>query len=82
VQIINEIKAGLLASGKVENRDFVVIPDRREALAHAISKAQAGDIITVTGLGDFETRMLAQGPVAWSDREEIRLAIGNKITNE
>lgn len=81
-RIINEIKAGLLAAGKVENRDFVVIPDRREALHYAISKAQAGDIVTVTGLGDFETRMLAEGPVAWSDREEIKLAIGNKMKNK
>ncbi|HEV8573975.1 MAG TPA: UDP-N-acetylmuramoyl-L-alanyl-D-glutamate--2,6-diaminopimelate ligase [Dehalococcoidia bacterium] len=49
--IIEEIARGLREAGKREGHDFAVIPDRREAIAHALAMAVDGDAILLAGKG-------------------------------
>ena len=49
--IIAEIVAGLEASGKRAGHDFAVIPDRREAIAHALAMAVDEDTVLLAGKG-------------------------------
>jgi UDP-N-acetylmuramoyl-L-alanyl-D-glutamate--2,6-diaminopimelate ligase len=54
--IIEEIAAGLLAGGRREDHDFVRVPDRREAIGHALSMAGDDDVVLLAGKG-HETRV-------------------------
>ncbi len=49
--IIDEIARGLREAGKREGHDFAVIPDRREAIEHAIGMAVDGDAVLLAGKG-------------------------------
>jgi UDP-N-acetylmuramoyl-L-alanyl-D-glutamate--2,6-diaminopimelate ligase len=49
--IIAEIARGLLESGKREGHEFARIPDRREAISHALSMAVDGDAVILAGKG-------------------------------
>lgn len=64
-----------VASG-VKKKQAIVIEDRREAIAHAISIAQSGDVILITGKGTDPYIMRAHGDKeVWDDatvaREEL-----------
>jgi UDP-N-acetylmuramoyl-L-alanyl-D-glutamate--2,6-diaminopimelate ligase len=49
--IITEIARGLRDASKREGHDFAVIPDRREAISHAIAMAVDGDAVLLAGKG-------------------------------
>ncbi|MFO0704762.1 MAG: UDP-N-acetylmuramoyl-L-alanyl-D-glutamate--2,6-diaminopimelate ligase [Candidatus Andersenbacteria bacterium] len=61
VQIINQVKAGVLSAGKPEahknrggsadQRGVVAITDRRAGMRRALRAAQPGDIVVITGKG-------------------------------
>jgi len=67
-RIIDEIAAGV--DRKSSERYFRIF-DRREAIAKAISIAEAGDIILVTGKGAEETMALGNERIPWKEREVI-----------
>jgi UDP-N-acetylmuramoyl-L-alanyl-D-glutamate--2,6-diaminopimelate ligase len=54
--ILNEIAGALRAEGKREGHEFTVIPDRREAIAQALSMAVDEDTVLLAGKG-HETRV-------------------------
>jgi len=49
--IIAEIARGLREAGKREGHDFAVIPDRRQAISHALAMAVDGDAVLLAGKG-------------------------------
>ena len=49
--IIEEIARGLSAAGRRQGHDFAVIPDRREAIYHALAMAVDGDAVLLAGKG-------------------------------
>ena len=49
--IIAEIARGLRSAGKRGGHDFAIIPDRREAIAHALGMAVDGDVVLLAGKG-------------------------------
>ena len=49
--IIAEIGRGLSAGGRREGHDFALIPDRRQAIAHALAMAVDGDAVLLAGKG-------------------------------
>lgn len=76
-KIVNEIKEGI-SDGNVE-----IIMDRREAIAHAIHKAQTGDAVIITGKGTDPYIMGANGQkTPWDDaqvaREELEKFLRSK----
>ena len=68
-QIIDEVAGGV--KNKKEGEDFWKIPDRREAIAKALSLAQEGDLVVVTGKGAEETMAIADQRIPWNDRKVI-----------
>ncbi|MCR5743736.1 MAG: UDP-N-acetylmuramoyl-L-alanyl-D-glutamate--2,6-diaminopimelate ligase [Lachnospiraceae bacterium] len=64
-QIFKDIKVGLMRG----TGQYIVIPDRKEAIRYAIENAKEGDLITIIGLG-HETYQEAMGvKMPYSDTE-------------
>jgi len=72
-KIIDDVFVGVTQAGKRENQNCFRILDRREAISKALSLAQAGDIIIITGKGS-ETVMAVSGgrKIPWNDRKVVR----------
>ncbi|MEU4250613.1 UDP-N-acetylmuramoyl-L-alanyl-D-glutamate--2,6-diaminopimelate ligase [Amycolatopsis sp. NPDC026612] len=71
--------AGARAVGPAEGGEVIEIGDRREAIAHAVSLAEPGDIVFLAGKG-HESGQEAGGVVhPFSDRDELAAAIRNKL---
>lgn len=75
--IIDQVAAGAEAVGKVENKNLFKIEDRREAIKKALSLAQAGDIVLITGKGCEQAICVANGEkIKWDDREAVKKELG------
>lgn len=74
-RIIDEIAAGV--DRKNSERYFRIF-DRREAIAKAISLAEAGDIILITGKGAEETMALGDKRVPWKEQKVIQEILQEK----
>jgi len=70
--IIEAIAAGLREAGRSEGTDFVRIPDRRQAIAHAFERAQEGDIVLLAGKGSEQTMVFGDRHVPWDERVVAR----------
>lgn len=60
-----------VASVKYGSKSYE-IPDRREAIKKALGFAKHGDVVLIPGLGNQLTRGMAEGKVAWDDRQVTR----------
>ncbi|MGA0846708.1 MAG: UDP-N-acetylmuramoyl-L-alanyl-D-glutamate--2,6-diaminopimelate ligase, partial [Luteolibacter sp.] len=67
--IIREIEKGMPKKG------HLVIPDRAEAIHHAITHALSGDIILIAGKGHETTQQLATKTVPFDDRKQAAKAL-------
>jgi len=56
-------------------RGFLVIPDRREAIAFAVSLLEAGDVLLVAGKGHEDYQIIGREKFHFDDREELRSAV-------
>jgi UDP-N-acetylmuramoyl-L-alanyl-D-glutamate--2,6-diaminopimelate ligase len=66
--IIDEIVAGT-------DGDLEIVPDRREAIAQAIEKAAAGDVVLIAGKGHEQGQQFLDRTVPFDDREVAREAL-------
>ncbi len=75
-EIIDQVAAGCLEKGKILNENLFKILNRRDAIKKAMSLAQAGDLVVMTGKGAEQAIMLANGTREdWDEREEARKAL-------
>lgn len=58
-----------------EDRGFLVIPDRREAIEFAVGLLQADDVLLVAGKGHEDYQILGRQKIHFDDREELRRAV-------
>jgi UDP-N-acetylmuramoyl-L-alanyl-D-glutamate--2,6-diaminopimelate ligase len=90
--IIEHIEAGIDHSIAKEYRredllhthhlkGYLIIPDRREAIRTAVTLAQPGDILLVTGKGHEDYQIIGTEYHHFSDREEIRDALNLRTLN-
>jgi len=83
-RIIDEVFKGVVATNKEKDLDKNVharhkeegrncwrIMDRREAIAKALSLAQSGDFVIVTGKGAEETMAVGNERIPWNDKNVI-----------
>lgn len=61
-----------------DNNYFVVIPDRRKAISFAISQAQPGDMVAITGKGHEKSMNITGREEPWSDKEAALEILGKK----
>jgi len=71
-KILNEIAAGAISAGKVENENLFKIPDRREAIKFACQMAQIGDLVLITGKGTEQSIKSGGKEMPWDDRTVTR----------
>ncbi|MPZ24105.1 MAG: UDP-N-acetylmuramoyl-L-alanyl-D-glutamate--2,6-diaminopimelate ligase [Dehalococcoidia bacterium] len=76
VQIIQAIADAMLAAGRHEGKDFVRIPDRRDAMRFAFENARAGDVVLVAGKGHEPYLIVGHEYLPWADREVARQVLG------
>ncbi|MBA4179099.1 MAG: UDP-N-acetylmuramoyl-L-alanyl-D-glutamate--2,6-diaminopimelate ligase [Anaerolinea sp.] len=70
--IVQEIGRHAEGAGKVRGRDFIEVEDRREAIAEALGRAKAGDIVVVAGKGHEKSILYGQESRPWDDRAVTR----------
>lgn len=70
--IIAAIAGALSSGGRVEGSDFVRIPDRRSAIAHAFEHAAPGDTVLLAGKATETTMVFADGAAPWDERATAR----------
>lgn len=75
--IMEEVAAGAKEAGKEEGNDLVVEPDRRRAIALALSQAKSGEIVVITGKGSEQWLCVANNKkIPWDDRQVVREELG------
>ena len=67
-RIIDDIEEGVT---KKKDKDYFRIFDRREAIHKALSLAEIGDIVLITGKGAEVTMALGDKRIAWSERQVV-----------
>lgn len=73
-QIRDEIRKGIEdASGDAKMTE---VPDRKDAIAKALSIAKAGDTVLVTGMGHERFRIIQGHKIPWNDSEIVRGILG------
>lgn len=71
--IIEDVASAARKAGKKDNENLFIIPDRRAAIAKALSVAEAGDLVLVTGKGSEQAIVVAGGKkIPWDDRRVVR----------
>ncbi len=69
--IINDAMVGLQRSGA----KYKVEPDRRKAIALAVSEASPGDIVLIAGKGHEKVQVTREGSIPFDDVEVSRLVL-------
>lgn len=77
--ILNEMAAGALLRGGVEQRTFFRVPDRGEAIRLGVRMAQPGDIVMVCGKGHEQSMCFGSTEYPWDDRTAMRAALSEHI---
>jgi len=75
--ILDEIQRGM--NGRRAD-DRHVIPDRREAIARALSLAEAGDAVVIAGKGHETQQVLRDRSVPFDDRQVVRDLLAPRTT--
>lgn len=57
------------AGGKKKTAE---IPDRREAIKHAMKNAKKGDVILITGIGHQNSRIMGKTTIPWVESEVVK----------
>lgn len=81
IEIIEDIARSAEVHGKIRGKDLFTYLDRREGIHRALSLAEPGDLVLVTGKGAEQSMVIAGKSIPWDDRvvvrEELRKMIGS-----
>jgi UDP-N-acetylmuramoyl-L-alanyl-D-glutamate--2,6-diaminopimelate ligase len=72
LRILQEIAAGATAAGGREGEHFLLIADRRQAIAAAFAQAVRGDTILLAGKGHEQSIIIGTRSLPWDDRRVAR----------
>lgn len=78
-QIMEQIAAGAIESGKIRDKDLFLVHDRTEAIEFAVNQAQAGDTVVFLGKGHEKTIERADGEHPWDETAEVRKALKQRV---
>jgi UDP-N-acetylmuramoyl-L-alanyl-D-glutamate--2,6-diaminopimelate ligase len=65
--IMQEIAAGAIAAGKIQNKDMFLVHDRPEAIQFALNRARQDDTVLLLGKGHEKTIEHADGEHPWDE---------------
>lgn len=78
--ILAAMAEGARAAGGVEGRDFLVVGDRRAAIAAALRAARAGDVVLLAGKGHERTLERGRTALPWDEAAEARAAAAAAVS--
>jgi UDP-N-acetylmuramoyl-L-alanyl-D-glutamate--2,6-diaminopimelate ligase len=70
--ILEDIEAGVRGA---HLQNYKIVVDRAEAIAGAVAKARAGDVVLIAGKGHEDYQILADRTIPFDDREVARAAL-------
>jgi UDP-N-acetylmuramoyl-L-alanyl-D-glutamate--2,6-diaminopimelate ligase len=70
--ILDDMESGVRG---VNLQNYKIVVDRAEAIAGAIAKARAGDVVLIAGKGHEDYQILADRTIPFDDREAARAAL-------
>ena len=68
-RILLDIEVGMQRAGKKKGGEYLMVPDRREAIEQAIGLAQAEDLVMIAGKGHEDYQILGSERIHFDDRE-------------
>ncbi|HTL39420.1 MAG TPA: UDP-N-acetylmuramyl-tripeptide synthetase [Methylomirabilota bacterium] len=71
-EIIHQVADGAVEVGKIIKQNLFRDPDRRNAIAKALSLAQPNDLVILTGKGSEQKMAVKGGYIPWDDRAVAR----------
>lgn len=71
IAIINDILPGV----KKHQTEYVVVPNRKEAIFYAVQHAQPDDVVVLAGKGHENYQVLGNEKVHFDEREIVREAL-------
>lgn len=74
-QILQQMAAGARAAGGILGSDFLLQPDRREAIRQALAAAGPADVVLLAGKGHERTLERADVTLPWNEAAEARAAL-------
>ena len=74
--IIAEVERGLRASG---NRDYRIVPDRREAIRRALAVADERSVVLLAGKGHESVQIIGDRRLPFSDHQVAREALEERF---
>jgi UDP-N-acetylmuramoyl-L-alanyl-D-glutamate--2,6-diaminopimelate ligase len=77
--IMHAIAEGLQRAGRQEGVDYVLLPDRREAIQRACDMAEAGDLVLIAGKGHEPTINVNGRDLPWQEEAVARDAIRRRM---
>ncbi len=76
LEIIAEVERGLRASG---NREYRIVPDRREAIRRALAVADERSVVLLAGKGHESVQIVGDRRLPFSDHEVARDALEERF---
>ncbi len=76
--IISQIEEGLKTSGAKLGKDYLLVPDRREAIAFALDNLSKNDTLLVAGKGHERVQIFKDRVIKFNDKEVIQDLLGEK----
>jgi UDP-N-acetylmuramoyl-L-alanyl-D-glutamate--2,6-diaminopimelate ligase len=73
--IITEAIVEGLNQANLKHANWVVMPDRAEAIRHALASARKGDAVLIAGKGHEDYQILGDKRIHFDDREVAREAL-------
>ena len=80
-KIVDDLAAHVASFGKTVGTDLFPIFDRTEGIRKALSLAQKGDIVLITGKGAEQTMMVKGGAIPWNERAIVRDLVKTYVHN-
>jgi UDP-N-acetylmuramoyl-L-alanyl-D-glutamate--2,6-diaminopimelate ligase len=74
-QILEAIAVGARAAGMRDRDNLFLVPDRADAVAHAVERARPGDTVLLAGKGHESCILTASGSVPWDERAAAEDAV-------
>jgi len=78
-KICEEVAQSAKKAGAKQIKNFLIIPDRQQAINHAISIAKPGDVIGLFGKGHEKSMCFGKTEQPWSEHEAFKKALKSTL---